>query len=168
MPVAVALSKLNAGRQALIPADFRRRKHAQLSACVLVVAFYAVTLTGCDRAERGFLGSSTANTHISNRTANTHISKRTANTHISKRVGSRTPIPLPDRTLLTPPPEPDCEIKTTEPENDELTKREYEAHCYRHAEMIVRDRLELLQSSVDKTIKAVKRSGRLLADEVIE
>ena len=151
MPVDVALNKLNAGRQALIPAYFRRRKHAQLSACVLVVAFYAVTLAGCDRPGRGSTGSSSANTHISTRSANTHI---------STRVGSRTPIPLPGRTLLTPQPEPDCEIKTTEPETDDLTKREYEAYCYRHAEMIVRDRLELLQSSVDKTINAVKRSER--------
>jgi len=160
MPVDVALNKLNAGRQALIPAYFRRRKHAQLSACVLVVAFYAVTLAGCDRPGRGSMGSSSANTHISTRSANTHISTRSANTHISTRVGSRTPIPLPGRTLLTPQPEPDCEIKTTEPETDDLTKREYEAYCYRHAEMIVRDRLELLQSSVDKTINAVKRSER--------
>ena len=61
---------------------------------------------------------------------------------------------------LNPQPEPDCEIKTTEPETDDLTKREYEGYCYRHAEMIVRSRLQLLQRSVDKTIKAVKRSER--------
>src|SRR5712692_5794538 len=142
MPVDVALNKHNAGRQALIPAYFRRRKHAQLSACVLVVAFYAVTLACCDRAGGGSTGASTANTHI------------------STRVGSRTPIPLPGRTLLNPQPEPDCEIKTTEPETDDLTKREYEGYCYRHAEMIVRSRLQLLQRSVDKTIKAVNRSER--------
>jgi len=142
MPVDVALNKLGADHQALIPASFRRRKHAQLSACLLAVAFYAVTLAGCDRTGRGATVSSTANTYI------------------ATSAGSRTPIPLPGRTLLNPQPEPDCEIKTTEPETDDLTKREYEGYCYRHAEMIVRSRLQLLQRSVDKTIKAVKRSER--------
>ena len=35
-------------------------------------------------------------------------------------------------------------------------KLDYERQCYRHAEMIVRSRLQLLQGSVDETIKAVK------------
>jgi len=142
MPVDVALNKLDAGRQALIPACFRRRKPAQLSACMLVVAFCAVTFTGCDRAGRASTVSSTKNTYI------------------STSAGSRTPIPLPGRTLLNPQPEPDCELQTTEPKTDDLRKLDYERQCYRHAEMIVRSRLQLLQGSVGKTIKAVKRSER--------
>src|SRR5713226_82753 len=140
MPIDPVLHKQDVGRHALIPVGFRRRKHAQLSACVLVVAVYAVTLAGCDRAGRGSTMS------------------RTANTNISTSAGSRIPIPLPGRTLLNPQPEPDCELKATEPATDDLTKLEYERHCYRHAEMIVRSRLQLLQGSVGKTIKAIKRN----------
>ena len=36
-------------------------------------------------------------------------------------------------------------------------KLDYEAQCYRQAEVIVRARLQRLLSSVDKTIRAVKR-----------
>ncbi len=104
MPVDVALNKLGADHQALIPASFRRRKHAQLSACLLAVAIYAVTLAGCDRTGRGATVSSTANTYI------------------ATSAGSRTPIPLPGRTLLNPQPEPDCELQTTEPKTDDLRK----------------------------------------------
>ena len=68
------------------------------------------------------------------------------------------PAALPSPPLLDPQPAPDCEFKTTEPKTDELQKLDYERQCYRHAEMIVRGRLELLQSSVDETIKAVKRT----------
>jgi hypothetical protein len=45
--------------------------------------------------------------------------------------------------------------------NDAKDEADYRAaaerQCYRHAEMIVRSRLQLLQRSVDRTIKAVKR-----------
>ena len=41
---------------------------------------------------------------------------------------------------------------------DELRKLDYERQCYRHAEMIARGRLDRLQDSVAKTIRAVKRS----------
>jgi len=73
---------------------------------------------------------------------------------------SRTPIPLPAAPLLSPQPEPSCEFETTESNADERQKLDYERQCYRHAEMIVRSRLQLLQGSVDKTISAVKRSER--------
>ena len=35
-------------------------------------------------------------------------------------------------------------------------KLDYERQCDRHAEIVVRSRLQLLQGSVDETIKAVK------------
>jgi hypothetical protein len=73
---------------------------------------------------------------------------------------SRTPIPLPAAPLLSPQPEPSCEFETTESNADERQKVEYERQCYRHAEMIVRSRLQLLQDSVDKTINAVQRGER--------
>ena len=66
-------------------------------------------------------------------------------------------IPVPGRELLNRQAEPDCEFKTTDPKADERQKLDYERQCYRHAEMIVRSRLQLLQGSVDETIKAFKR-----------
>jgi hypothetical protein len=69
---------------------------------------------------------------------------------------SRAPIPLPAAPLLSPLPEPSCE--TTDTSADVRQKLDYERQCYRHAEMIVRDRLELLQRSVDATISAVRRN----------
>ena len=76
---------------------------------------------------------------------------------------------MPDPALFSPQPEPDCEFKTSEPKTDasgkvppeeERMKLDYERQCYRHAEMIVRNRLELLQNSVDKMIDAVNRAER--------
>jgi hypothetical protein len=67
-----------------------------------------------------------------------------------------TPIPLPAAALLVRQPEPGCEA--TDANADERQRLDYERQCYRHAEMIVRTRLELLQGSVDKTIIAVRGS----------
>lgn len=69
-------------------------------------------------------------------------------------------VPLPNRALLKPQPEPNCERETVELKTEELRKLDYERQCYRHAEMIARDRLDLLQGSVAKTIKAIQRRER--------
>jgi hypothetical protein len=94
------------------------------------------------------------------------------------RPGVRTVIPLPEQELLTPAPEFNCEFKTTSVGNaggqpqpsptraqtdpstpGELRKKlEYERECYRHAEIILRDRLRQLQAAVGETIEAVNRS----------
>jgi hypothetical protein len=89
--------------------------------------------------------------------------------------GARTHIPLPDRTLLAPPAEFNCEFKAASPNeapgqsspgpapaqadpNAALrAKLDYERQCYRHAEMILRDRLLRLQAAVGETIMAVNR-----------
>jgi hypothetical protein len=72
-----------------------------------------------------------------------------------------TPIPLPEAPLRSPQPEPSCEFETDASSNaDEHQKLDYERQCYRHAEMIVRSRLQLLQDSVEKTISAIQRSER--------
>jgi hypothetical protein len=84
-------------------------------------------------------------------------SKKVAESKKFTESKSRTPIPLPAAPLLSPQPEPSCEFETTESNLDERQKLDYERQCYRHAEMIVRSRLQLLQGSVDKTISAVKR-----------
>jgi hypothetical protein len=102
--------------------------------------------------------SSPARAHAASSTAKADAATSgTANGSVGSSVGSRSPIPLPDPALLREQSEPDCEFKAAEAKTDERMKLDYERQCYRHAEMIVRNRLELLQSSVEKTIKAVKR-----------
>lgn len=72
---------------------------------------------------------------------------------------SKQPALLPDRALLTPQPEPNCEFKGTGAGSEETlrVKLDFERQCYRHAEIIVRNRLRLLQDSVEETIKTAKR-----------
>ena len=140
MSFDVAANNSGVAHLASIPTQFRR--HMQLSARAFAVAFCAVTMTGCDHAGRLPTRSSTSGTYI------------------SPGAGSRTTIPLPQRALLNPQPEPGCEFKSTQAEAVDPSKLDYERQCYRHAEMIVRSRLHLLQGSVDKTIKAVKRNER--------
>jgi hypothetical protein len=64
-------------------------------------------------------------------------------------------IPLPARTLLVAPEEPDCELK--DPNADERQKLDYERQCYRHAGIIARERMRLLQASVRRTAQAINR-----------
>jgi hypothetical protein len=76
---------------------------------------------------------------------------------------SKSTIPLPDPSLLEPQPMPDCTFRGTlsSPVTVEemRMKLDYEQQCYRQAESITRDRLQQLQNSVDKTIKAVHREA---------
>jgi len=65
-------------------------------------------------------------------------------------------VPIPNEALLKPQPEPDCTFPATDTAADERQKLDYERQCYRHAEMIARARLQLLQESVAKTPAAVK------------
>jgi hypothetical protein len=175
MPVVVTL-RPGTDRQAVC----QRRTGVQLAACALAVGFCAVTLAGCERGWHSSTGSgsakayavssaakpkpyavsSSAKGYAVSSTANAYAVSSTANGSVAMSPGSRSPIPLPDPALLSHQSEPDCEFKTTESKTDERMKLDYERQCYRHAEMIVRNRLELLQSSVDKTIKAVKRTER--------
>lgn len=67
-------------------------------------------------------------------------------------------IPLPVHALLIAPEEPDCEFKTTDPNADERQKLDYERQCYRHAEIIARERLRLLQASVRRMARAINHS----------
>ena len=65
-------------------------------------------------------------------------------------------VPVPSEALLKPQPEPDCTFSATDTAADERQKLDYERQCYRHAEMIARARLQLLQESVAKTTAAIK------------
>src|SRR6516162_5157585 len=84
------------------------------------------------------------------------VEARTANPAGSVQPIPAAAIPLPPAALLVRQPEPGCEA--TDPSADERQKLDFERQCYRHAEMIVRARLELLQGSVDRTISAVRGS----------
>jgi hypothetical protein len=66
-------------------------------------------------------------------------------------------VPLPREDLLNPVQEPHCEFPATETA-DERQKLDYERQCYRQAEIIARTRLQLLQNSIEKTVKAIKNS----------
>jgi hypothetical protein len=131
MPICIALHGTAADARA-------RDKPAKLSTCMLI-AFCALTLAGCDYTKRDL---------------------RLSHTGGATGSAARAPIPLPGRGLLQAQPAPQCAFESTEPKPDELQKLDYERQCYRHAEMIARGRLELLQASVTRTIKAVKRSER--------
>jgi hypothetical protein len=142
MPRVVALNWFGTERQVSIPSCFRRRERPRFSARLFAVASFAMILAGCNEHARGPTVSGTPNTYRS----------------VSS--GSRTLLPLPDKALLGRLPEPDCKFKTNEADTDDRQKLDYERQCYRHAEFIARNRLLLLQGSVDKTIRALKGSKR--------
>jgi hypothetical protein len=69
---------------------------------------------------------------------------------------ARAAIPLPDDALLLPPQPPSCAF-TNENGVDARAQLDYERQCYRHAEIIVRERLQALQAAIADTIRAVRR-----------
>ena len=113
----------------------------RLLASSLVTALCAMMLTGC---YSGGYGADVA---------------RPGAMHGPKISEFRTRIALPALALLSPQPEPNCEFPKTDSKSDERQKLDYERQCYRHAEMITRARLRLLQRSVAKTIGAIKEGG---------
>jgi hypothetical protein len=66
--------------------------------------------------------------------------------------------------LLEPQPEPDCKFKDalSNPITAEQMrmKLDYEQQCYRQAEEIARTRLQQLQDSIGKTIRAIEQRNR--------
>jgi hypothetical protein len=110
------------------------RGQARVVACGLGIALTAIMLAGCDYAGRRVVSAQPASTELA----------------------SRNRVPLPALSLLASQPEPDCEFPVTDSNADERQKLDYERQCYRHAEMIARARLRLLQRSVARTIKAIK------------
>jgi hypothetical protein len=74
-----------------------------------------------------------------------------------------TSVPVPGAGLLEPQPEPDCLFPVeVDPKSDtaDRAKLDYERLCYKHAEIVVRSRLLLLQDSVSQTIKTLNSLGR--------
>jgi hypothetical protein len=90
--------------------------------------------------------------------------------------GSKPSIPLPRRTLLTPPTDLDCTFKDSSDAADSAPKPtpaeavaavrmklDYERQCYRHNEIILLNALVQLQAEVGETIKAVTGNDRSAA-----
>jgi len=151
MDVAVTLLKLGAHRRASLAAYLRRRRHARVSGsvfpavlCAVALASCAVALASCaaDHTERGSSRPGTAHTRIATAPVST------------------IPISLQGSALLEPQPKPDCEFKTAGAGTDERMKLDYERQCYRHSEIIARDRLQQLQAAVGEAVNSVKRRKR--------
>src|SRR5258708_19098699 len=104
--------------------------------CGLWIALCAATLVGCEHVRDG-------------------AAVRSASVSPKPKPAPRTSVPLPDRALLIASVAADCEFKTTDPNADERQKLDYERQCYRHAEIIVRDRLRRLQNSVRRTARVI-------------
>ncbi len=69
---------------------------------------------------------------------------------------------MPDTALLKLLPSPKCEARPTSgtggsTEADKLRRRDYEAQCYRHAEMIARAKLGKLQESLRQAAAKAKK-----------
>jgi hypothetical protein len=80
--------------------------------------------------------------------------KTSAPTRTSAPPPSGAPVPLPEPALLTPQPEPQCGSATAGTGSNDPQRLDYERQCYRHAEMIVRARLDLLQEAVRRNERA--------------
>jgi hypothetical protein len=183
MPITLALHQPEIGRSALPLGNFRRRPLHRV-ARVFTVVICAMALAGCcitrSNMTRSSMISQTAYSKklaVSKKFTGSKsrtpiptaalISQSAQSEKVTESIKSggsksRTPSPLPATPLLNPQPEPSCELETTESSTDERQKLDYERQCYRHAEMIVRSRLQFLQESVDKTISAIKRTSRPL------
>jgi hypothetical protein len=116
-----------------IPFRLHRCAPRRLSIAVLLLVVYAAALAGCERPPFGVARYPTS---------------------------SSTPVPLPSPALLTRASEPKCAFDAgADPAADERAKLDYERQCYRHAEIIARHRLALLQNAVRKMIVAAKQRG---------
>jgi len=132
---------------------------------MFIAAFCIAGLGGC--APRAIADGSTMSRTAHNPVHARIVKARTASpsriANVTVHTDSlKSPIPLPDRSLLEPPPNPDCTFKR--PLSNPVTaeemrmKLDYEGQCYRQAESITRDRLQQLQNSLNKPIAAVGTS----------
>jgi hypothetical protein len=87
----------------------------------------------------------------------------TAKTATPVPAPAKTAMPVPAPELLASPAKPNCAFDSARTDADDRQKLDYERQCYRHAEMILRDRLERLQGDVEEMIKAAKSAERVSA-----
>jgi hypothetical protein len=83
--------------------------------------------------------------------------------------GCESLMPIPDMSLLTPQPAPKCEPRSAVAAGEageaaKLRNLDYERQCYRHAEIIARNRLGKLQNSIKESAKAAKAAAKREAD----
>jgi hypothetical protein len=122
---------------------------------------------GCDCTTRGRTASQVANgkttvvktaARPSTTTSSISVSRTSAPTKPSPTKISApppaVPVPLTEPALLTPQAEPQCGSATDGPGLNDPQRLDYERQCYRHAEMIVRARLDLLQEAVRRNERA--------------
>jgi hypothetical protein len=150
----------------MLRVGLRTQSCAYQSARLLVVAISAMALASCGNISGGRTISVTYSKRVSQPVAptpsrrqgamRTRVISQTAPSEPSIEPKAAEPVPLPEVSLLSPQAEPSCEAPGTV--TDERQKLDYERQCYRHAEMIVRSRLQLLQEAVARTISAVKRN----------
>ena len=165
-----------AARAVILQHRLQRRARLLLSA--LTACLYVVTLAACAPAPTGHdltFSEAAAPGSVQQPTVpETNISKPVKPQKMAKRdvqvtgsakqhakgedwsLQSKTGIPLPDPKLLQPPIESKCELED-DPEfkTDDPRRLDLEKQCYRESAVITRNRLLLLQTSVDKMIKAV-------------
>jgi hypothetical protein len=76
--------------------------------------------------------------------------------------GCKTLVPLPDTALLKPQPPPKCAVRPASgaggSQAEKLVSLDFEAQCYRHAEMIARARLSKLQASLRQSAAKASKS----------
>jgi hypothetical protein len=85
---------------------------------------------------------------------------RTANRKVTTAPDRTVRMSAPGRPLLASQPAPNCEFTTNDSTINDRQRLDYERQCYRHAEMIARDRLEKLQASIDRPLKTTKKKER--------
>ena len=145
-------------------------KASRLLACAVVAALYAVTLAGCavglaghePPAEREAVAPESVQ-QSTQREAKATISakpgtrtSRGQHRKATTELALKTAVSLPDSDLLVPPPEPNCKLDAPDLKADDAQRLDYERQCYRAAEVFARSRLLLLQTSVDKTVEALR------------
>jgi hypothetical protein len=154
----VALRQNGAGRYALVSERLRSCKHAP--AAMLAALLCSLAVAGCAPAytkpallPHHMRSSDATPAHL-------HPVRYASRRPDMRPTGGLKPakaaIPLPNPELLRPQPEPDCEFVPGDAGADDRQKLDYQQQCYRHAEIIARERLKRLQDELEKTVKPGK------------
>ena len=141
--------RIASDRRRLFPARCQEREPVRSPAFALLCA---VALAGCGPGPAQFAAPVVIRTAAPPKPSMREPSMR--------ELAVREPIPLPEPALLVPPSEPPCEFTGSDPADAARVRLDYERQCYRHAEIIVRDRLRALQVALEETVSAVRRSER--------
>ena len=124
-------------------------------AAILTAALCAIAASGCAPAYTRTSIALPPERHTSGIVRSEKTEVRVKMVPVKTVVPVKIAVPLPREDLLNPMQEPDCEFPATETA-DERQRLDYERQCYRQAEIIVRTRLQILQNSIEKTVKAIK------------